>query len=142
MKYIRRDRFGALDLTEYEDYIEREFAQLDRLLRGGDILAIDRFVPSGPRCFHDSRFETLSASTGSADVAVELSLKGPYFDRYFWLRYRQVHRLVFQLPSPDDDLSMHELRCEDDFLVHELQFSSGALVEVVCKLLVFEESLV
>lgn len=140
MKYIRRDRFGAFDLTEYETYLEQEFERLKALV-GGDILAIDRFVPSGPRCLHDARFEAFSAVSESDGIAVELCLKGPFFDRLFKLRYQCVTDVAFQLPKPGADLSMHEVRHEGDLLVHEIHFTGGASVEIACARLLFEEVL-
>src|SRR5688572_17655838 len=98
MKYILRGPTGGFNLKPYEDYLTRERGALAARTGGTDLLTIDRFFPSGPECFHDARFESLSVLAGGVeptksetpDVRVELRLKGPYFDRHFELMYEGV----------------------------------------------------
>jgi hypothetical protein len=149
MNYVSRSPSGVFDLTKYEDYLERERHQLAARIHGADLLAIERFVPTGPGSFHDSRFERLILATGAAEsvgsapqkLRVELQLKGPYFDRYFELRYEDVASCIVQAPVPEDDLLMHEVRSERGILTHELLFERGKIVVISCREMHFIERL-
>ncbi|MCG8423052.1 MAG: hypothetical protein MJE77_34545 [Proteobacteria bacterium] len=149
MKYIFRDENGAFDLTKYEDYLDREREAFVGLIQGPELLLIDRFVPTGPESFHDARFERLVATTCASEheggeahtTQLELRLKGPYFDRHFALRYDGVVSCSLEMPGPEDDLLMHEVRSEEGLLVHELRFDKEKAVEVKCRRIHFSEEL-
>ena len=149
MKYVSRVPDGGFDLVRYEDYLDRERESLAGVVRGAELLTIDRFVPSGPGSLHDARFVHLSVGKGSprqADgesqiVRVELRLKGPYFDRHFELHYEDVASCSFEAPGPEDDLLMHELRSEEGLLIHELLFDKAKTIAVACRALRFVETL-
>ena len=149
MKYVTRAPSGAFELVQYEDYLERQAGTLAARVHGAPLLQIDRFIPSGPGSFHDSRFKALSvtqSALGGADPKVhsrtiELHLNGPYFDRRFELRYEGVISCIFQLPAPEDDLLMHELSEERGLVTHELQFDQGRSLVIICGELHFGEVL-
>jgi hypothetical protein len=147
MKYILRESTGAFDLTRYEDYLEQQSGTLSAHVHGANLLATDRFVPTGPGSFHDARFERLLVATtansesGHQSIRIELRLRGPYFDRYFDLLYEKVHSCIFRAPNPDDDLLMHEVRTEQGALTHELQFDKGNTIVISCREMHFVETL-
>ena len=149
MKYVSRGPTGTFNLIEYESYLNRERGALAARMRGADLLTIDRFVPTGPGSFHDARFDSLLVSASTAErsssetpiLRVELRLKGPYFDRYFELRYEDVGSCNFQTPAPNDDLLMHEVRMNDGLLAHEFQFDKGTTIVIICREMRFLERL-
>ena len=149
MKYVSREPTGIFDLNKYGDYLEQNRGALVGHVQGAELLTIDRFLPTGPRSFHDARFESLlvtSALSGCAGpeaqtIRVELRLKGPYFDRFFELHYKDVNSCSFQAPAPADDLLMHEISEEHGVLTHELQFDKGKTIVVTCRELRFLETL-
>ena len=149
MKYVLRTATGTFDLTRYEEYLEQERGALAACIHGSDLLTVDRFIPTGPGSFHDSRFETIVVAAGGtarvgykAEVLrVELRLRGPYFDRHFELRYQDVASCSLQAPAPLDDLLMHEVRLEHGVLVHELQFDKGKTIAITCREMLFAEKL-
>ena len=147
MRYVSRESNGGFNLVKYEDYLEQDRISLSSLIQGAELLRIERFVPTGPGSFHDARFDQLFVNTCDSSHAdskarglrVELRLRGPYFDRYFELHYDDVSSLEVELPAPDDDLLMHEVRREGSSLVHELHFDRGKTIEVRCRGLRFVE---
>jgi hypothetical protein len=147
MKYVSRGPTGTFDLIGYEDYLKRERGVLAARMGGADLLTIDRFVPNGPGSFHDARFESLLVAASTAErpssetpiLRVELRLKGPYFDRYFELRYEDVASCSFQMPALTDDLLMHEVRMNDGLLAHEFLFDRGTTIVITCREMRFLE---
>ena len=145
MKYIFRAEGGAFDLTQYEDYLDRERSALVGLVQGPELLSMGRFVPTGPESFHDARFERLVAGASEHEhgeahaTQLELRLRGPYFDRHFELKYEGVESCTLEVPGPEDDLLMHEIRLEDGLLVHELRFDKERAIKVTCRGIRFSE---
>lgn len=145
MKYITRQPNDAFGLEPYEDYLDGARKGLSACIHGPELLTLSRFIPRGPESFHDARFERLTAmAAGGEDgvpksVSVEIRLKGPYFDRYFELLYKDVAECSLQLPRPEADLLMHEIREENGLLVHEFLFWKDKTVEIACRELHFRE---
>lgn len=148
MKYIFRDENGAFELSKYEEYLDRERNVLVGLIQGQELLRIDRFVPADGGSFHDARFERFVADKGSPKPGggapqaprLELRLKGPFFDRHFELTYDGVESCSFEMPSPEDDLLMHELRLDEGRLVHELWFDHENAIVITCRSIRFSET--
>jgi hypothetical protein len=150
VKFNLRDPVtGRVDLRAYASYLEREREALSAHVRGVDLLTIERVFSDGPGCFHDSRFDRLSITTSGTErpgshaqiLDVELRLRGPFFDRYFELSYKEVSSCHLQAPAPDDDLLIHEVRMEDGSLVHELLFDHDQTIAISCRELLFREIL-
>ena len=149
MKYISRNSSGVFEMRAYEDYLEGESESFLSHVTGANLLAIERFVPTGPESFHDARFESLLASTllaKSTDseigaLRVDLRLKGPYFDRHFELQYEDVASCKLEAPGPADDLLMHEVRSENGFVIHDFEFDKGKTISIVSRRIRFIERL-
>lgn len=143
MKYIVRLANGGFDLCAYESYLDAAEKSLSGRVEGPGLLNVDRFVPSGPGSFHDSRFVAASVSHAidSAETKLEITLRGPYFDRRFILSYVGVSLYRMALPGVEDDLLMHEVHAEGDVVFHALVFASGAVIEVQCRRIIFSEFL-
>jgi hypothetical protein len=150
MKYNARDpQTGAVDLRPYEQYLKAARETLAARIHGADLLSIDRFLPKGPECFHDARFDRFSMTAHGTErpgshaqiLRAELRLRGPFFDRTFELQYDDVASCTFQAPEPDDDLLTHEVRLEDGFVVHELAFEHDKKIAIACREIRFVETL-
>ena len=144
MKYISSNASGAFDLVQYEDYLDEQREHIARRIEGDELLTIDRFGLSDPGSFHDARLEHLSVTTSGAGPKsqIELRLKGPYFDRHFELLYEEVVSCKVDVPTRGEDLIIHEIRLQKDLLAHELLFSGGYKIEILCGKLWFREILI
>jgi hypothetical protein len=134
MRYLVQ-RATGYDLDAYEDYLREARPTLAARVHGDGLLDLER-NGLDRRSLHDARLVGL---TVDAEGAVELVLRGAWYDRTFHLRYEGVRACAVQLPRPTDDLLVHEVRAEGDGVVHELAFDHGRGVEVTCATLTFTE---
>lgn len=140
MKYLRNID-GGWCFDRYEAYLSKNGDELRARIDGEDLLDMRRLSLSDRGSLHDARFVKLAIEPSDDVTAMVLWLRGPYFDRFFRLEYRDVEQCSLSAPRPTHDLLIHEVRLEDGGIVHELFFDGDHTILVECGRIEFREVL-
>lgn len=162
LKYIYRDEDLVWQLGPYFDHLKTIEARIPAALR--DLICEeDRYGLNSERSFHDAWLVFLSLfgpqECEPEDVfTIELSLLGPYHDRYFDLRYlgATVYHVGLTPGSGDlewidfrgakkrkDDLMIHEFDVlADGRIEHRYLFLSGMEIFIQCARIEFSERII
>lgn len=146
MKHIRYSLDGGWDLSHYVLYLEasRENLPEEAFLFAADLRNYDL---RSHQSLHDAWLELFSVrelSSGSRSetriAQIECRFLGPFHDLYIELIYSGVTAYRVEMPDASGsgavahgDLLMHEVRAEESRVAHEMVFSRGGRIEVLCQ---------
>jgi len=145
MKYIKSIPSGGWDLDGYFEYLRDNEKKMPRCVFD---FAIDKenYSLDGHKSLHDAWLDCIVVSEpaeGSRSeirrVEIDCKFLGPFHDLHICIKYIGV--MGYKLLAGFDggqrghgDLLMHEVRLDGgDNLVHEMIFSSGGSLEIICK---------
>ncbi|MBT9513547.1 MAG: hypothetical protein IV104_14510 [Acidovorax sp.] len=143
MKYIQQFPGGEWDLTAYFVYLN---ANQGKFPLEAINFALDQrnYDLTSHQSLHDAWLEWFLVSepaTGARSetrgIQIECRLLGPFHDCYIELKYIDVQeykitagRVTKNPLVGHGDLLMHEMRIERSYLIHEMVFSGGSIVEI------------
>lgn len=146
MKYITAVPRGGWDLSAYLHHIAacRDLLPSPVYSFASDVRNFDL---TSHQSLHDAWLEWLVIKEPASgprseirSIEVECRFLGPYHDQYIELKYLGVYRYKFSTPGQDanptvahGDLLMHEVRLEEGWVVHQMEFSNGAELEIFCR---------
>lgn len=148
MRFIYTDEMGVTHFDAYFNYLSSVKDRFPRPLYefAGDKT---RYSLSDAKTMHDSWIEKLSVEEGVEKdglnrrfVSIETRFLGPYHDRHFYFRYQQVVAYTFNHPEKfaappkfgHGDVLVQEFLITDRHdISHEILFSSGSRLHIICR---------